>query len=856
MSTQVGIKKTVRAFLVLGGAIACSRASALGLGELDMQSFLNEPLRAQVELLDTRGLTPEDIRIRLAGVDDFERLGVDRSYFLTGIEFTVEIESSTGRGLIRLSSEDAVLEPFLDLIIEARWPSGRLLREYTILVDPPAFREEIVTVSASERVRETEEQTAPQDREPDPQPTTTGDRIRRRESNLGPGEMPSREFSSETSVTPAPGSRYMVRRDETLWEIALQGRPEGVSVQQAMLDIQRLNPEAFISGNINRIKAGYIIYLPETGDISSDDLAAALEQVREQNSRFQSSDATPGVSAAATLRISADTDTAPVPAGSDDSAGQGGGFEIDSSGLPASSGIVGEPGAPASNDDRLGSEVTQRLEEMTSRLDTLEQIVTLKDEQIATLEQALREATEAAEAARAEAQRRVAPVATTPAPQPAQTSSSGSIPWLPIGGGLLAILLGVFVFLKRRGSGEDDSVVTEQLGVAKQVDDDVFEGVSLNKAALENEQPAADRDDDEDDTQPEALAAPTEETAEPAEQADEVDSLDRGGSRGYGERKHDDYIDESAAGDKLAEADIYIAYGRYLQAIELLDSAIAEDPNNSAYRLKLIELYVDMGEEAKAAEQLEDLRKQGDTEATEKAEALVGGAGADSSASPFDEDDLVDEDELVEETFADSRQPGDLGVEPDEALTLDTELDTEAVEALSAPTLELEVDEELADAAGASEEAVDQLESAFDAEDGELVFDDLEIEDDSNPALEDELDFAASEGDLDLSDALVGDGEEKLDETVIAPLVAEDDTPTLDVDLDVSLDDDFDDSFVDSEELVIADDADQMATKLDLARAYLDMDDAAGAKTILEEVSARGSAEQKEEAQELIARIG
>jgi pilus assembly protein FimV len=144
------------AVLLAGGLLHAGQAAALGLGEMSLNSFLNEPLDAEVTLLDTRDLTTDDIRIRLAGVEDFDRLGVDRDYFLTSIEFSVSVDPATGRGVIRLSTQEPVVEPFIDLIIEARWPSGRLLREYTVLVDPPAFREEMLTVSARERVAEVE----------------------------------------------------------------------------------------------------------------------------------------------------------------------------------------------------------------------------------------------------------------------------------------------------------------------------------------------------------------------------------------------------------------------------------------------------------------------------------------------------------------------------------------------------------------------------------------------------------------------------------------------------------------------------------------------------------------------------
>ncbi|MEO0437204.1 MAG: FimV/HubP family polar landmark protein [Pseudomonadota bacterium] len=860
MSTEVGVKTAARAAAVFCGALASSQALALGLGELNMSSFLNEPLKAEVELLDTRALTADDVRIRLAGVDDFERLGIDRDYFLTSIQFEVDIDEASGRGVIRLSTEDAVLEPFLDLIIEARWPNGRLLREYTILVDPPAFRQEVVTVSAKERVAEVEGREDASPKAEEPQEVTTGDRIRRRESSLAPGEMPARDFSAETVGEPTPGNRYMVRRDETLWQIASQGKPGGISVQQAMLDIQRLNPEAFINGNINRIKAGYIIYLPAAGEISSDDLAAALEEVREQNASFEAGAATPGVSAAASLRISAE------PAGQ--RGDQSSSYEstgVEESATASIDELV-QPGSdtsvstdPAAEGASGSNELAAQMDSMTSRLDTLEQIVALKDEKIATLEQALREAREATAAAQADLQASRTAPAIAPAVNTESTSSvpssdrgtssnssSGGIPWLPIGGGLLAVLLGVFFFLRRRANSES---AIEGTSFASEADeDDVFQGVSLDKTALDEEDELPiETLLDQADLEDEAIDDDEEDGDE--EEVEGEDELDLGGSRGYGERKHDDYIDDASAGDTLAEADIYIAYGRYLQAIELLETAINEDPRNSAYRLKLIELYVDMGEGDKAAEQLEDLRAHGDATAIDKAESLVGGDSA-GSASEFDleaedefdfEDDSFGELEVDKDPTADAESTLELAAEAVEDQVEDVELDlTEDGDSLDdsaeVPTLELDlVDEGSAESSStlSNEPAIDNearaLEQAHDDE-GEVVFDDLEIEDDSNPITDDELDFATSEDELDLTDALVP------------------------ADSAASSDADGEEQAA-AEDLLIADDADQMATKLDLARAYLDMGDSQGAKAILEEVVERGNEEQIEEAQELIDRL-
>jgi pilus assembly protein FimV len=809
-----------------------------------MRSFLNEPLAADVELLDLRGLTADDIRIRLAGVEDFDRLGIDRSYFLTSIEFEIDIDDDTGRGVIRLSTEDAVLEPYLDLVIEARWPTGRLLREYTVLVDPPTFRQETVTVSASEEVARTEAAAEPRSETVDADSATeqTGDTVRRLESDLPPGEMPARPFSAETSETPRAGSRYMVRRDETLWEIASRARPEGVAVQQAMLDIQRLNPEAFIQGNINRIKAGYIIYLPSAQDISSDDLAEALEEVRQQNRDFAAGAASPGVTAAATLRVSA----APAPQQTAESADTGaasGPTAENVEGVERVEGVEGvegarsaaagerdasqagasaaaEASAPAGDsaaESAASGELAAQLDAMAQRLDTLEEIVSLKDQQIAALEQALREAREAAAAAAAAPV--PAPAAATPAAQ-APPQRPGGLPWLPIGGGVLVVLaLLLLLVLRRRAadSGDTGDVALPTRGRTGRADnreDDVFAGVSLDKEALAGPETAAPGETLEERLQREEREQ---------QQAVEAPAAD---NRGYGERKHDDYIDEGAAGDALAEADIYIAYGRYLQAIELLDTAIDDEPDNTAYRLKLIELYVDMGEEENAAEQLEKLRASGDSDAIARGEALVGASAGSAAAS------------------AGGAGAPDSVASPEEA----TPIDSAAAVAEADDSLSLEL--EAAEDAPASVDTlidggddVDSLELADDMEFEDLQIDeDLEVvEDLDDEGVARRQDDGPPAEALDFTDALEGIS---LDEGDVGAAPG-----SAAGSLDRANDD------ANGEDMVIAEDADQMATKLDLARAYLDMGDSDGARVILEEVLSAGNGEQQQEARELLSRI-
>jgi pilus assembly protein FimV len=742
------------------GCLQASSVMALGLGELTLDSFLNEPLNARVDLLNTGGLHQDEIRIRLATKEDFDKLGLHRAYFLTNIKFEV-VTSDSGNAQLVISSDEPVLEPYLDFIVEARWPSGRLLREYTVLVDPPVFDQSSPIISASARVAEV-------DGEPDPLKKTqapaavktSGTHVGVKKSELAPGDMPQRDYNAEASPTPMPGSRYMVHRNDTLWEIALQARPEGASVHQTMLDIQRINPDAFIGGNINRVKSGYIIYLPDSDDISSADLSEAMAEVRQQNEDWREGRASqPQSSSGPSLRISAEPD-APAEAGEDVMAGQ----EV------AASAAAMEDLEKSALDR---SEAQQRLVAMEQQVETLQRIVSLKDDQIAALQSALAEADgstdadaealsavetdedlaaapdilEAAtevesldeeeapvtvEVVEEEAEPAVEPepVVAVPAPvasQPQAPESGGFMSniWYILGAAVLALL--GFIFMRRGGDKE------EAAAPAPAPREDVFADVQLKAQELEVEAPA----------EPEITAAPEEEPL----LAEEEQGLPSRDNRGYGERKHDEYASDADSGDALAEADIYIAYGRYPQAIDLLNNAIGNEPNNPAYRLKLLEMHAEMGDRDAAMAQFAELQSIDDSSSLSRAQEVLDGLAAEA---------------LVK---SDGKVPAGLTADTDALLEAD--------------------------------------------------FSGLEIEDSvESKSVADDLDLSADFADSGLT--LSGD----------------------------------------DEDLVIAAESNGMSTKLDLARAYLDMGDDEGARQILDEVVADATDELKAEAQELLGRIG
>lgn len=242
------IQRTVVAALA---ALFAHAGWTLGLGNISLRSHLNEPLRAELLLLKADGLDAADIQLGLASQQEFERLGVDRAYFLTGIVFDVQVVDATL--VAQMTTKMPLREPYLNFVVEARWPEGRLLREYTLLIDlPPAMTEATVGISAQRSSRE--------------------------------AALPEKRASATESSTAdviRPGGNYLVRNADTLWRIASTAKPERITIEQAMLSIVLLNPEAFDRENVNGLKSGYLLNLPTVGDIAISARDARAEVARQ-----------------------------------------------------------------------------------------------------------------------------------------------------------------------------------------------------------------------------------------------------------------------------------------------------------------------------------------------------------------------------------------------------------------------------------------------------------------------------------------------------------------------------------------------------------------------------------------------
>lgn len=355
--------KRVLLVLALGSSHALY---AQGLGELTLESTLNEPLQASIELLDVSGLDPEQLVIRLASPEEYEQAGLEYSEFLTNIDMSTSI-AAAGNGVLSLRSERRVDEPFLSLLVNARWPAGRVMREYTVLLDLPgqarrAALPSSLPVSAA------------------PRPATAS----------SPSAATSRPAVAASSSQPEAGS-HTVGSGESLWAIAAQTRPSAaVSVPQMMLAIQRANEDAFVNNDINRLLSGRVLRIPPQNEIAMVDAGEALALV---NAPRPAGAAVLGMPAANPATARAE-DTLSVLT-SDDAVDAAGSSDLQAT-------IAALENALLLSEEELdrarlqNEDLTAQLGELEEQIAILQNIVAIENERLASLQQNLAAQAEAA----------------------------------------------------------------------------------------------------------------------------------------------------------------------------------------------------------------------------------------------------------------------------------------------------------------------------------------------------------------------------------------------------------------------------------------------------------------------------
>lgn len=630
------IRKLVLA-IAAASALSSGMAHALGLGELTLKSAQNQPLDAEIELLDVRDLSAADVQPSLAPAEEFAKAGVERPAFLNDLTFT-PVLNPAGKSVLKITSSQPLPEPMVKFLVQVMWPQGRLLRDYSVLLDPSRFSPQAAQAAAG-----------------------------------------------VTPAVSAPANYTTVRRD-TLWEIAARSR-QGGSVQQAMLAIQALNPDAFINGNINQLKTGQVLRMPDQQQIQAIPQAQALKEVNEQNIAWREGrrlgpqarqlDATRRNAAQpAPSRIAQQDNLKLVAAGNDKALSDK--LATTQENLDASR--------------RESDELKSRVSDLQSQLDKLQRLIDLKNDQLARLEaQGSAPAAPVAAAPVIDAQLQAnpapaaEPVVTPPpaavdtapeqdtAPADAQAAGQGSTaldgilgnPLLLalIAGSALLVLLLLLLLLARKRKARQEAekhmrmaralAEENELGLDRELPQSSFDGldvvpptVTLAPAVVAASAAAA--------TAAEQVSEPRVAEPEPQPKADPF----------------------------MAEIDDCIAHGRLMQASNLLEPAVEKFPQRSDLRLKLMEVYAHQGDRTGFVMQERQLQANPQNLAAVEslksrfpnmlavAAVAAAAAGGAAVASGLDE-------KFVEELMSEEPQPesDDLPADDDLDSTFDLSLD-------------------------------------------------------------------------------------------------------------------------------------------------------------------------------------
>ena len=928
-----------RSALVLGLWGGVTAVEAVGLGKMTVLSALDEPLRAEIELTAASAAELKKLNAGLAPRAEFESAGIDRPAHLFDIKYAVAARSD-GQPVLRLSTEQPVREPFLHFLLQIDWSGGRLIREYTALLDPPhilaarAGHIETPNIEASTAAQPTPRDAVPSQAAPtspleapaqaEQAPAVVPPVSAAAEELYGPStdqtapaksddraksevvSTPPAEGVSDAAVTAAPNGAPNpvqalapvttygpVRRGETLGAIVRRlPRDSNISAEQTMLALLKHNKSAFIANNVNGLRTGKVLNIPNPAELTAIAAPQAARDFRAQYNSWQEYKLKlantaqvlkqPSDGASAKGEIAANptiADSAPakgtntellkiVRAGTDAS---GKGSEGGRAERQALSEKVATLEEVISSKELENKELRERVTQLEAQIKNAKRLIEIENKDLAKAQNQAAKPAPAqttspapvatpgatvkapAEPAVSPGNAAAAPQAAEPsaAPKPAQKPAAAPVPapvpaeeqpsfWaslgnnallLPVGGALLAVLFGgLLIYYRRR-----------RQALAEFGESILSGGLNLNSEG--------------------APANPTDAAG------GEVSFLSDFSQGGMG-NIHTDEV------DPIAEAEVYLAYGRDEQAEEILKEAVVKDPARHELRLKLLEIYHqrnDVGAFETVAEELyaalegkggkiwEAVEEMGykmnpDNPMFRAGAKRVGAAGATAAAAmaatlpaatandadlmAFDSPPGADAGTInFAPSSAASVAPTDSASEFSFDLDFST-ADTNAAEGGSgAGSLDFDMDTAQGEKTAPS--------SAANAGDGGIDFDFSSFALEENTA-------APTVADTDSGSAL-NFGVEGFD------------TPAID-NAGAGNDIAFDASAVDdgarapdfSEPLGVEGDGaqiDETATKLDLAKAYIDMGDADGARSILDEVLAEGNDTQRRQAAALAAQI-
>lgn len=649
-------------------ALLCSSAYAAGLGKLTVLSSLGQPLRAEIELTAVAKDEVDTLAVKLASVEAYSQANIEFQPVLASLRFAIETRGN--RHFVRVTSVQPVNEPFVDMLLEVGSGGSRLVREYTMLLDPADLRgvsapqfasvPPVAPASSAGTVTSQAQQAAAARIAPPPQPSP----VEKPAGKSRPVQMPAeRQAKADTAPqdAAAASAEYLVKKGDTLAAIVSQSKPEGVSLDQMLVAVYRANTRAFIGNNMNRLRQGQILTLPDAEAVKSIGKSEARNIVVAQAADFNAyrnklADQVVTAAAAKTEEASqsaAGKITTRVEEKSTAANEARDKLKLSKAGTNTKEQANKAGGIAAGTEEAIAREKAlaedkQRLRELEKNVNDLQKVLEVKNKEMAEQQkqaelpsqanpaappiaapatQSVPPASAAAPQENKPAEAAAPPAAANPAPPvaavekpvpppakvrpvpqpPAETSFlddllDNSVLLSSLAVGLLAGL-GILGFYnmrrKKQGKQFDDSMLTDSSLKANSLFGSTGgQRVDTNNSVFNSSfTPATSQLD-----------------------TNEV--------------------------DPVAEADVYIAYGRDAQAEEILKEALHTQPERNAVRLKLLEIYASRKDlrafESLATELYSITRGQGEDwqqvvamgSALDPGNALYGGDQSSGMAAP------------------------------------------------------------------------------------------------------------------------------------------------------------------------------------------------------------------------------
>jgi len=579
---KMGCRLALSALLLL----VTSSTLALGLGEITLNSSLNEPLDAEIVVLSSDDLEAGQLLVSLASPEAFERAGISRDFFYSQMQFSI-YRNSADLHVIKVATDQPVVEPYLNFLVQLQWPAGRVMREYTLLLDLPIYMDEQQAVAV--------------------QPAAT----------VAPqSALPA--VTSEPYREPLSGDEHQVITGDTLWNVAKRLRPRNTTILQTMDSLYRHNADAFVAGDANRIKAGSVLRLPSFDEISVEAGNTVAAQIGLKNPSIASAELEQSIEQANSDEVGVSSIFQEEPPLAEDGrlelASAPSDQQVETESQPFDTALTATEAENQSDSSSYSassfteaSQVSQIAEELAVANDEvnkaqqenieLRERLALLEAQVANMVALLDQAEKTAEAPG------VSPVGKTTGTNLKVQGLAQQLATVPVYFWLIviAIILFLMVLLARKSSQQQTSARTDDLAVAggyKEYDEAPAASVSSQSElhALDNlELDPEDNLFDESD-------------ADIFDKDEEPDN-----------REVFDMMVEA-----VAEADVYLSLGKTAEAIEVLEEARAQDTADASSRLKLMEVLFRENRKDELRALFDEIEATGDQTATEMAAIIIG----------------------------------------------------------------------------------------------------------------------------------------------------------------------------------------------------------------------------------------